>query len=136
MIVCVSRLIAAAFLVLAVTGMALPVPGQPPAAAPAPKKAAEEKKPRSIPFNGKLLAFNKAARTFTVGKRVFRVTPETKLFKPGQVPATLDDGLINGLVTGSYYKIEEGNLVARNVYFGGKGDSKTVVAPAKPAGGK
>lgn len=93
----------------------------------AEKKAAGEKKARPVPFQGTLAKVDKSARSITVGKRVFQITAETRLFKNGgAVPAVLEDGVVGQRVTGSYLKSAEGSaLVARSVYFGGKGQGET-----------
>ena len=85
--------------------------------------------PRILPFNGKLLAVDTEANTFTVGKRVFHVTPETKLTKDGQA-AKLSDGVLGEKVGGSYIKDESGALHATNVRFGEKPETDS--KPNKP----
>jgi hypothetical protein len=93
-----------------------PKPPVPPAAtAPQPKA-------KSPPFKGKLGAVDKTAKTITLDdklKRTFQITSETKLMKNGK-PATLDDGVVGDPVTGTYQKGDDGKLVAKTVYFGGK----------------
>jgi hypothetical protein len=97
--------------------------------APAEKKSATdkkepaEKKQSPIPFHGNIVTLDKNARTLTIGKRVFLVTSETKIFKSDK-PATFADGAVGDYVTGSYKKMDDGKLIAHSVYFGGKGGGK------------
>ena len=64
-----------------------------------------EKKPKRIPFRGKISAVDKVAMTFTLeGKdkvRTFLVTRETRLKKDGQ-DAVFDDLKVGELVGGQY----------------------------------
>lgn len=89
-----------------------------------------EKKNGRIPFNGKIAAVDKTAKTITVGERVFQITSETKLIKAGK-PATLDDAAVGEQVGGSYIKTEDGKLNATTVRIGPKPD-----APPKDEGKK
>ena len=96
--------------------------------APAEKKSSAEKKGtekkgRSIPFTGEVVAIDKTAKTITVDKRTFVVNSEAKIFKSDK-PATLEEGAVGAYVTGSYIKTVEGPLVAHSVYFGGKNKGK------------
>jgi hypothetical protein len=91
-------------------------PAAPPAATTPQPKA------KSPPFRGKLAVVDKTAKTITLddkSKRTFQITSETKLMKNGK-PATLDDGVVGEPVTGTYQKEDDGKLVAKVVYFGGK----------------
>ena len=87
------------------------------------KKETAEKKQASIPFHGNIVTLDKNARTLTIGKRIFQVTSETKIFKSDK-PATFADGVVGDYVTGSYHKTDDGRLIAHSVYFGGKSGSK------------
>lgn len=87
------------------------------------KKEPAEKKQSPIPFHGNIVTLDKNARTLTIGKRVFLVTSETKIFKSDK-PATFADGAVGDYVTGSYKKTDDGKLIANSVYFGGKGGGK------------
>jgi hypothetical protein len=89
----------------------------------AEKKEPAEKKQASIPFHGNIVTLDKNARTLTIGKRVFLITSETKIFKSDK-PATFADGAAGDYVTGSYKKSDDGKLIAHSVYFGGKGGGK------------
>lgn len=70
-------------------------------------------------FTGKLTAVDTNAMTFTVGKRTFEVTSETKIEKDGQ-PATLSDSTLGEAAGGTYKKTDDGKLTAVSVRFGDK----------------
>jgi hypothetical protein len=90
----------------------------------------EVKKPRTLPFHGTLTGVDKAARTVTVGKRVFQITSESKVCRgPEKTPATLDDAIVGERITGSYQQMTDGKLMAKSVYLGGK----AAVAPGTKA---
>lgn len=80
---------------------------------------AKPKTPKAGPFHGKLAAVNKSAKTITVGKRTFHITPETKLRKAGQ-PATLEAGVVGEPVSGYIKPGEHGQWLAVTVNFGPK----------------
>lgn len=105
--------------------------------APAEKKSSSDKKDlknsNSIPFRGNISTLDKNTRTFTVGKRAFQVTSETKIFKSDK-PATFADGAVGDYVTGSYKKSDDGKLLAHSIYFGGK--SKASSSEKKNGAGK
>jgi hypothetical protein len=127
-------------LTLGLVGFALQGSAQTEDKAPAKKPASENskkeeaKKQRTLPFRGTLTAVDKAARTLTVGKRVFQITSETKVCKgPEKAPATLADAVIGERITGSYQQTADGKLMARSIYLGGQ----TAAAPGtKPKEGK
>ena len=96
------------------------------------KKEPAEKKQAPIPFRGNIVTLNKAAKTITVNKRTFQITSETKIFKSDK-PATFADGVVGDYVTGSYTKTDDGKLIARSVYFGGKGKASTAEKKKEPA---
>jgi hypothetical protein len=83
----------------------------------APVKKAR-KRDHSV-FTGKLTDVDTNAMTFTIGKRTFEVTSETKIEKDGQ-PATLSDGTVGEPAGGTYKKADDGKLVAISVRFGDK----------------
>lgn len=87
------------------------------------KKETGEKKQAPIPFHGNIVTLDKSARTLTIGKRIFQVTSDTKIFKSDK-PATFADGVVGDYVTGSYHKTDDGKLVAHSIYFGGKSGGK------------
>jgi hypothetical protein len=92
-----------------------------------------EKKQGPIPFNGKIAAVDKVAKTIKVGERTFQITSETKLMKGGK-PATLDNAVVGEVIGGNYQKGADGKLNAKTVRLGpkpeagveakGKGDAK------------
>lgn len=99
----------------------------------AEKKEPGEKKQSSIPFHGNIVTMDKNARTLTIGKRIFQVTSETKIFKSDK-PATFADGVVGEYVTGSYHKTDDGKLIAHSIYYGGKaGGKRTAEKKKEPA---
>ena len=68
--------------------------------------------------------------TFTIGKRTFEVTSETKIEKDGQ-PATLSDATAGETVGGTYKKSDDGKLAAISVRFGDKKKKETPDSSAK-----
>ncbi len=88
-------------------------------------KDSPSSKARPIPFRGKLTSVDKIGQTITVGARIFKITPETKLYRgPSKLPAYLSDAVLNEQITGSYVKKEDGALVAYSVYFASRAPSK------------
>jgi hypothetical protein len=83
----------------------------------------KEKKPKSLPFNGKLKAVDNTAKTISVGKLVLQVSSETKILKD-EKPATLADGIVDEQVSGAYMKSDDGKLIATKVTFGKKAGTK------------
>jgi hypothetical protein len=127
MIKSIGKLSLAGILAALILGVPVRVSAQaqePAPASPAPAPA----KPKAIPFKGKLAAVDKAAMTITVSKRAFSITSETKLFKDGK-SATLEDGVVGERVTGSYFKGDDGKLMAKSVYWGGKGGAADSARP-------
>jgi hypothetical protein len=76
----------------------------------------------SFVFRGKVGAVDTNAMTFTIGKRTFDITSETKITKEGK-PAVLSDIAVGDKVGGAYKKSENGNLDATTVNDGKKTDS-------------
>jgi hypothetical protein len=97
---------------------------------PAAEKKDAPKGDRGIPFRGKITALDKAAKTVTVGERVFQVTSDTKIRKLGK-PATLADGAVGEEIGGTYTKGDDGKLTAKTMRFGPKPEGE-----AKGAGKK
>ena len=95
--------------------------------APAKKSTAAKKESKKAkgahPFNGKLAAVDKVAKTIKVGESVYQITSETKITKDGK-PATLEDGVVGEPVSGYVKPAEDGKMPATTVHFGAKGDSK------------
>jgi hypothetical protein len=73
----------------------------PPPVKPAPEQA--QKKERPLPFYGNIGTVDKQAKTIKLGKRTYKVTPETKIVRNG-APATLNDAAPGDEVAGSYRK--------------------------------
>ena len=124
--------------VLAAAVMAFPLVARP--ADPQADAPKTEKKARPVPFNGKVGAVDKAAKTVTLeGRektRVFQITSETKIRKDRK-PATLDDVQVGERVGGAARESAEGKMevVTLNVGLPGRaartkeGDNKP--PPAK-----
>jgi len=112
----VAGLLAVTMVLAPVVGLAQDKPTSPPGANGEGKPAPSQ---RAIPFNGKVAAIDKTAKTVTVGERVFHVTAETKITKDNK-PATLADGAIGEVVAGNYLKGDDGKLTARMIRFGPK----------------
>jgi hypothetical protein len=87
------------------------------------KKDAATKSRAAHPFHGKLAAVDKIAKTIKVGESVYQITSETKITKDGK-PATLEDGIVGGQVSGYVKPAEGGKMAATTVRFGGKADEK------------
>ncbi len=108
---------------LFLAGAALSIP-QPTFAkgreSPTPKTSASEsasagtKKPRALPFHGKIASVDASARTFTVGKRTSKMVDETKITKEG-AEVSMSDLSESVMVGGSYWKKEDGSLEAKTV---------------------
>lgn len=101
----------------------------------AAEKKATPQAERGIPFHGKVTALDKAAKTVTVGERVFLVTSETRIRKLGK-PATLDDGMVGEEVGGTYVKGDNGKLTARSLRFGPKPEGATKAQSKEAAKGQ
>jgi hypothetical protein len=95
----------------------------PEASASASPAASPAKSPRPLPFQGTVSAVDQTAKTFTVGKRVFKVIDQTEMTKAGQ-PATMADITENVKVTGSYRKQEDGSLEVKMVKVGAMAEKK------------
>ena len=81
--------------------------------------AGTEKRQTSGPFHGNLKAVDQQARTITMGKRTFHVTPETKIVR-GDKSATLQDAVLGESVSGYFKTAEDGRLVLASLRFGSK----------------
>jgi len=99
------------------------------------EKSASEKLPSAGPFHAKLVSIDKVAKTITVGKRTFLITPETKFNKAGK-PATIDDGVIGEQVSGYVKPNNQGKLVATKVNFGPKPEDAGAATKGKPGKNK
>jgi len=92
------------------------------------KKAANPN--RALPFHGKVDAVDKAAKTVTVGTRVFHVTDATRIQKDGKA-ATLGDVVVGEAIRGSLRQTEDGKLNAVSLSLGPK-----ALEPEKAGGEK
>lgn len=97
------------------------------------KKAAKESKAATksskLPFHGNLKALDKTAKTISVGEMTLQITSETIITK-GDKPATLEDGVVGEVASGSYVKGEDGKLTVGKLRFGPK--TAAVEKSAKP----
>jgi hypothetical protein len=93
------------------------------ASASASPAASPAKSPRPLPFQGTVSAVDQTAKTFTIGKRVFKVIDQTEMTKAGQ-PATMADITENVKVTGSYRKQEDSSLEVKMVKIGAMAEKK------------
>ena len=126
------RIGAASLLAAAIAGLPSQLPAQTTNHVAAARQPASQKAQAPIPFQGKIDAVDKVARTITVGKRVFQITSQTKIYKADKTPAMFDDAVVADHITGSYTKAEDGKLPAKSVYLGTKPDTKAP-APASAA---
>ena len=72
-----------------------------------------------LPFHGKLKAVDAAAKTISVGTRIFEITSDTIIIKDGKA-ATLADGVVGEETGGAYKKTEDGKLLVTKLRFGAK----------------
>ena len=102
-------------------------------AAAAEASASPSAKVKPIAYHGKVASVDAAAKSFTVGKRTFKVTDQTKITKEGAA-ATMDDVVVGEKVSGSYGKKEDG-LEAKSVKIGAKAvETKPVKSPEEKEG--
>jgi len=85
------------------------------------------KKPRAVPYHGKVASVDVSAKTFMVGKRTFRVTDATTITKDGAA-ATMSDITAGQMAGGSYWKKDDGSLEAKTVKL--KTAASTTPSPA------
>jgi len=135
-----GKLTLATILAAVVLGEPIGVLAQPPTpAAPAPDTSAtpapKAKKPKQIPFTGKLLTVDQVNKTITLDQktqRTFVITSDTKIMKAGK-PATLEDAVVGDDVGGRYYSNNvDGKLIATSVRLGAKPKPAADATP-KPA---
>ena len=86
------------------------------------KEAKKNGNVRSVPFNGKLAAVDLDAQTITVGKRIFHLTADTKVYKDDKL-VTLTKEMVGERVGGAYVKSPEGNLQIVKMRVGAKPES-------------
>ena len=93
----------------------------------APEKAGEKaKKEGVVPYNGKAVAVDKAAKTVKLSGekgRVLQITATTKIDRGGN-PATLDDLKDGEEVSGAYKTGADGKMEATILHIGPKAPAK------------
>ena len=99
-------------------------------ASPAADAAATTKKPRPIPYHGKIASVDQAAKTFTVGSRTIKVMNDTKITKK-DAEATMADIVVDEQVRGSYWKKDDGSLEAKSVKLGQKSTEEIPLSEAQ-----
>lgn len=67
------------------------------------------------PFNGKISAVDTEASTVTVGKRTFKVTPQTKVTNGSLASAKAGEK-----TGGAFRTAGDGSLIATTIWFGSK----------------
>src|SRR5437763_5520358 len=106
------------------------------AASTADTSAAAGGKMRATSFKGLIASVDDKAKTFTIaGKdnsRVLKITDKTIITKSGQ-PATMKDVVANEEVRGSYYKMADGSMQAKNVKLGPLTDAEKAENEARRA---
>jgi Domain of unknown function (DUF5666) len=90
-----------------------------PAPATSDQTAPAKPKRRGLVFHGTVSMVDTNAMAFTVGKRTFNVTSETRITKNGE-PATLEDITVGDKVGGAYKKDDDGKFNATTVHDGKK----------------
>jgi hypothetical protein len=99
--------------------------------APVDKTEKSDKKPRHIPFHGKVDTLDKAAGTLKIGERTFHVTSGTKITKAGK-PASIGDAVVGEEVGGAYLMGESGRLEVMSLRIGPKPAKDPKPEDAKP----
>jgi hypothetical protein len=127
-----KKALSCALFVLIATSMVSPALGaadetKSKSPAKAPAKAAV-KKPRPLPFHGRVSKVDAKAQTLTVGKRVFHLNDTTKLMK-NDTAIPLQSVVIGERVGGSYLKDDNGNLHALKLNFKGLNEKAPKEAP-------
>jgi len=106
------------------------------AASPSPEPAPTAPA-RPIPFNGKIFAVDKAAKTFSTQNkekkiRIFEINAETKIAKNNK-PATFDDLKDGDEIRGSALKKGDGRFDVLSVNIGPRPDPAKGAPSAVPA---
>lgn len=76
-------------------------------------KAEAKSKSHVMPFRAKIVSVDKGAQTVVLGKRTFQVTPQTKIMKEGDKPATLADAKEGVISSGSYTEAADKLLLVK-----------------------
>jgi len=91
---------------------------------------------RATPFKGMIASVDDKAKTFTIASkessRVLKITDKTIITKGGQ-PATMKDVVAKEEVRGSYYKMPDGSMEAKNVKLGPLTDTEKAEKEARRA---
>lgn len=95
-----------------------------------------QSKARPIPYYGKVAAVDAAKGTFTVGKRTFQTTAETRIQLRNKAPATLAAATVGMDVSGSYRKAEDGRLLVNTLYIGPKTEATAAGTTPPPTAPK
>ena len=104
----------------------------PSAPADKPDKAEKtDRKPRHVPFHGKVDTLDKAAGTLKIGERTFHVTSGTKITKAGK-PATFDAAVVGEEVGGAYLMGDGGRLEIMSLRIGPKPAKDSKGEDSKP----
>lgn len=140
-----SHIIAGACVLTLAVCLPITAPAQGKKASPSPSPLAStaavsaEKTARAIPFRGNATALDASAKTFTVaykvGPKVFKVTDKTAVTKAGTA-ATFADLKENDVVSGSYWKHEDGTLELKSLKIGGKTDAEKAASGKKSKKGE
>ena len=106
-----------------------------PVASPSPEPASTAPS-RPIPFNGKIFAVDKVARTFSTQNkekktRIFEITAETKIVRNNK-PATFDDLKDGEEIRGSAMKKGDGRFDVLSVNIGPRPDAAKGAPSAVP----
>jgi hypothetical protein len=128
-----GKITLAAILAAVVLGMPLAASAQ-DTTKPKKSETSSKSSAKTTPFNGKLEAVDKTAKTITLSgksKLIFVITSETKIMKEGK-PGTFDDAFVSEAVHGSYKKTEDGKMVAVTLNLGesSKTTSKSKTKPS------
>jgi hypothetical protein len=120
----IHRLLFAGLLSAVIVGLSTPLLAQ-------DKDKEKKNSDTTMPFNGKIVAVDKAAKTISLSgpaKRVLHITSTTKLTKAGK-SATLENATVGDEIGGSLKKSADGKLEGLTVRLGakpetGKGEEK------------
>lgn len=105
-------------------------------AAPETAETAAAKPARAVAFKGQATGIDKSAKTFTIeGKKAsktIKVTDKTTVTKDG-APAQFSELTDDTLVTGSYWKHEDGTMEAKTLKIGGPTEAEKAAKAKKKA---
>lgn len=108
-----------------------------PSPSPAPAKTSADaaaKPPRPVAFKGQATGIDKSAKTFTLelkkGSKTIKVTDKTTVTKDGTA-AEFSDLADDTLVTGSYWKHEDGTMEAKTLKIGGPTEAEKAAKAKK-----